>query len=319
MKLRRIGQRDGVVRKKFGRDVDVGGNGGPDQLQRLGDQLYQVGRLFFAFRPPAETQYLLHQRFGATGGVDYPLQSLAGWNPVVKIGQGKFGIPHDGAEDVVEIVRYTARQRAQRLHLLRLPELRFQPQLLFLVMFSLGQVGHGDEHARKVLLIPGDHGFPHNDMQFVASQGDVGGLTFIHGGALGEISHLFAEILEARFGFQLVEADQQILLAIRSVQVHGGLVNVDDFYQFHKRRQLFPVVLGVRPDLLEPRVSQTVDPLFHFREILQKIGGWRSFKKGAVIALALPYDHFLFFSLRNILPNGDQKILIQNGDGLRRH
>ena len=58
------------------------------------------------------------------------------------IHQGELGIPHDGTQDVVEIVGNTANQRSQRLKLLSLMKLLFQLLIFAQVLLAADKMSN---------------------------------------------------------------------------------------------------------------------------------------------------------------------------------
>ena len=97
----------------------TGRQGGAQQRHRLVDQRGQRLAHRLVRLAPAEGQNLMHQVAGPQGRLAHmgqPRRSVGGRHTGLR---GQRQVAQHGAEDVVEIMRNAASQRAQRLHLLR--------------------------------------------------------------------------------------------------------------------------------------------------------------------------------------------------------
>ena len=89
---------------------------------------------------------------GAVGCAQDLLHVLPHRVALPQIGEGQVGVPGDGGEQVVEVVSDAARQPAHRLHLLSLPQLRFEE-------LALGDVFDEDvEILHPTFRVPHDSG-----------------------------------------------------------------------------------------------------------------------------------------------------------------
>ena len=96
------------------------------RTQQRNGLIHQIGNIHHLARrraPPAEGQNPLDQILRAVAST--PNLVEAGSDIFVSRGvqQGESGVPEDRRQDIVEIVRHTARQRAKGLKLLRLSKL----------------------------------------------------------------------------------------------------------------------------------------------------------------------------------------------------
>ena len=111
--------------------------------QRLVDDRLHVDPHAFTGAAAAERQDALDQRLraqrGAHRGIDVPALRRA----FGAVALHHLAVTEDRGEDVVEVVRDAAGQRAHRLELLRLAQLRFEP-----VALGLGVLAHGDVFER---------------------------------------------------------------------------------------------------------------------------------------------------------------------------
>ena len=122
--------------------------------QRLVDHRLHVDRHAFTGAAAAERQDALDQRLraqrGAHRGIDVPALRRA----FGAVALHQLAIAEDRGEDVVEVVRDAAGQRAHRLELLRLAQLRFEPVALGLGVLARGDVFERTGHpVRPALLV----------------------------------------------------------------------------------------------------------------------------------------------------------------------
>ena len=120
MQLRRIAENLGcsLVNGEF--DRDTARNRGAQQIAGLAEQRGQRESLDALALPAAESEYLLHQPGRALRRHLNRRQALVYRLPVSKRLPRQHDVAEDRAEDVVEVVRDPAGQRADRLHFLRL-------------------------------------------------------------------------------------------------------------------------------------------------------------------------------------------------------
>ena len=106
-----------------------------EQLERFHDDDLNVHRFAIAKAAAAESENALDQHLCALGRVHDVVQIAAQGALFRRLLQGELAVAQDGAEDVVEVVGDAAGQRADRLHLLRLPQLRFERSLSICACF----------------------------------------------------------------------------------------------------------------------------------------------------------------------------------------
>ena len=129
-------------------DRDVLADRAADQVGHAGDQPVDVGGLRIQRLAPREREQLLGQRDGALCAARHLIDRAPQFAVVGRsVAPDRFEIADDDGEQVVEVVRDAAGELADRLHLLRLPQ-------LFLDQAALGEVASdlGEAHDRPVSL-----------------------------------------------------------------------------------------------------------------------------------------------------------------------
>ena len=91
---------------------------------------------------------MLHQFFGPLTCFEHFLQVLSYRHFFPQLYLGKFGVAHDNAEDIVEIMGYSSSQRAECFQFLSLPELCFGSVPLLFQLLSPGNIAALQKYAR---------------------------------------------------------------------------------------------------------------------------------------------------------------------------
>jgi len=124
--LGRIRQHRRQIRRQENIELDHRGNRRPQQFERLGHHVAQLHGHPLLLLAAAEGQYLLHQLRRAVRPLQHQVEITVRARIAFQSHFREFHIPDDRTQDVVEIMRDSARQRSDRLQLLRLPELLLQ-------------------------------------------------------------------------------------------------------------------------------------------------------------------------------------------------
>ena len=99
---------------------------------------------------PAEREQLARQRCGAHSGLLDFLHGRRHFVVVAEQLERDLAVPHDGGEQVVEVVRNAARELADRFHLLRVPELVLELRAFrHIVGEHDGRLAAGDRHQHR--------------------------------------------------------------------------------------------------------------------------------------------------------------------------
>ena len=121
--LGRIGEDQRQVRSRVDDHLDVLTDDPLDELHHVGERLVEVDEAAVELLPAPEGEQLPGEHGGATTGEPDVLDA----RPQLALGRQLAGDhvarAHDDGEQVVEVVRDAARERPDRLHLLRLTEL----------------------------------------------------------------------------------------------------------------------------------------------------------------------------------------------------
>ncbi len=91
---------------------------------------------------------MLHQFFGPLTRFEHFSQVLSYRDFFPHLYFGKFGVAHDNAEDIVEIVGYSSSKRAECFQFLSLPELCFGPVPFLFQLLSPGNITAQKKYAR---------------------------------------------------------------------------------------------------------------------------------------------------------------------------
>ena len=126
----RVGLHQGQLRRRIEFERDGLAEQALEHLGQVADHFAQVERLGLHDVLAAEHQQLAGQAGGALGGEVDRLGGIEQLGRQVGLGQQHPGVALDDGEHVVEVVRHAGGQLADGLHLLRLPQLRFQVQPL---------------------------------------------------------------------------------------------------------------------------------------------------------------------------------------------
>ena len=126
------------------------GQGRAQQSHHLCDHRSEHGGLARSRLPPAEAQNLAHQSLRARGGLANFLQTLQSQRIGARILTRQFGVAQDAGNNVVEVVRNAAGERADDPHLLRFAQLRFERRAGSLCLLALGAVALG-KFRRRIL------------------------------------------------------------------------------------------------------------------------------------------------------------------------
>ena len=130
------------------RQPDPGGKRGFEEIQCLGNGGLHVHGRAVPEPDAAESEDALDQQLRALRGMQHVVEVA----PQIGVSRGVLGgelaVPQDGAEDVVEVVGDAAGERADRLHFLRLAQLRLEPFLLNLRLLACGDVDRGTDESR---------------------------------------------------------------------------------------------------------------------------------------------------------------------------
>ncbi len=132
----------------------------------------------------AEGQDLAHQLAATPSGRADLAQAFLRRRVGRQVLAREVGVAQDGGQDVVEIVRHATGQRAQRLHLLRLRQPRFQRLLLRLRVLHRGDVDEGQHHAAQTALRVA--------LRVAAAQGPAQPRAAVDGQAHDHIAHRLA-------------------------------------------------------------------------------------------------------------------------------
>jgi len=112
------------------------------KLHHLFDDRDHLDRLVFLVTLTAEGQYLLHQFLGAHTCIQHPVQIVHNVTVNRQLTLGNFRKSKDCSKDIVEIVGYTAGERSDNLHLLRLAKLPFQLYLVSNIAMNTDKIGN---------------------------------------------------------------------------------------------------------------------------------------------------------------------------------
>ena len=122
--LRGVGHDFGVAGVQVGLYLDRGGNRGLQQIDRFPDDRFDAQSLALVFLAAAEQQDALDQVRAPIRGLQHARQ-IAGQRPfLLDLLARQRREAENGLENVVEVVRDAAGERAQGFHLLGLPQLR---------------------------------------------------------------------------------------------------------------------------------------------------------------------------------------------------
>ena len=124
---RAIGEHVGDVAREPGHQLDARRQRRPQQPHRFLDDLAQPDDAPLVRLPPPEREDLLDELAGARARLLDFRQALLRRMLRHEILPRQFDVADDRAEDVVEVVRDAAGERAEGLHLLRLAQRRLQP------------------------------------------------------------------------------------------------------------------------------------------------------------------------------------------------
>ena len=143
-----IGHHQTQVRIERGDDSDLFPDQPSQHIAALRHHLIEVQRLSFRHLFAAECQQLLRERAGAlTGGANF--FNFLAHQACLHVRQKHVAVAGDYRQVIVEVVRHSARQAAQTLHLLDLQKLLFQPVLLRFRLFPLPDIAQ--KHQRRGL------------------------------------------------------------------------------------------------------------------------------------------------------------------------
>ena len=211
--LRAVGEHRGKAGRGQHRDLDVLADQPPQHRQQRGGDLAEVERMRVEHLLAGEGEQLAGELGGALGralDLEQLVAARAGADPPPR----DLAVPADHRQQVVEVVRDAARELADRLHLLRLPELVLEPAALGDVA-QHEQVAAGDELGLRADL-------EHAPVAVLLAVPDV--LEHALGDALG-----FQEARPVGLGAlradQVVEPRTQQLLARAAVEPAGRIVD----------------------------------------------------------------------------------------------
>jgi hypothetical protein len=144
--LRRIRENRGQIRVDLRVDLDRGGNRGAQQPERILDRRLQRHRRARVLLTPAERENLRDQVLGPGARFRDLHETLLDARLACELRAQQLRVSEDRGQDVVEVVRNAARQRADRLHLLRLPQLLLQPFSMRFGALPSGNVANRGDH-----------------------------------------------------------------------------------------------------------------------------------------------------------------------------
>ena len=140
-------------RLEAGDELDTLADHAPEERLEPGDDLVEVEHARLEHLPPREGEELAGQGSGLLARPRDLLDLRPERVVVGEPAQDEVAVAVDDGEDVVEVVSDAAGEAADRVHLLRLPELRLEARALLLGAAALGDVPHvaGEERAPEQL------------------------------------------------------------------------------------------------------------------------------------------------------------------------
>ena len=138
---------------------------------------------------------------------------------------GQRDVAHDAGQDIVEVVGDAAGQVADRLHFLRLPQLRLEAFALGLGLSAPRQIAHDRQDVRAALVVHARTAQLDLDRPAVALER---GAVALEGAAVRDPCGQLAGQVPAAHGQQLVGSAPQHLLASIPEQGDEGGIDVDD-------------------------------------------------------------------------------------------
>ena len=127
MHLRGVGQDVGQVRLDVVRQLDAGGNHRAEQVDGFEHHRPELDGLLLVRLRTAEGEDALDQVGGAMHRAPHLAQVLLSRMRLSHVHRDEREVAANRGQQVVEVVGDAAGERAHRLHLLRLPQLRFEP------------------------------------------------------------------------------------------------------------------------------------------------------------------------------------------------
>jgi hypothetical protein len=126
MQLGRIADERGIAGGEGFFQPDIGGQRGRDEFQSFFDDRLDVDARAFTEAAAAESENAIDEGLGAPGRVHHIVKVAAQRGVRRRLLLRELAVTQDRTEYIVEIVGDTACLGTHRLHLLRLPQLRFQ-------------------------------------------------------------------------------------------------------------------------------------------------------------------------------------------------
>src|SRR5262245_15925869 len=150
MHLGGIAEHRRVPRAHSRHDGHVRGETRGDLVERLAHDRLDVHREALADAAPAEREDAVDERAAALAGGHHAVQVAAQARALLRIAHRHLAVAEDRAEDIVEVVRDAAGERADRLQALRAAQLLLHLAQLLLGLLPLRDVLHEADHARGV-------------------------------------------------------------------------------------------------------------------------------------------------------------------------
>ncbi len=134
-----------------------GGNLAANNSQRLAHDVLDLHGDALAHAAAAERENSIDQRPAALAGDHDAFQIAAQPASRGHVAQRHLPVAQDRAEQIVEVVRDAAGERAHRFETLSLAQLVLHPPQFFLGDMAIGHIEHESDHARRLALRIEEH------------------------------------------------------------------------------------------------------------------------------------------------------------------